>query len=418
MGIHRLPRIRNYWSRDRLLGVPSLHRYMSSARFWSLWSNLHVVDNTSTPASGGGGVSRKIKPVLDVLGRTFLEAYNPGQELSVDEGMVKYKGRARGKVVMPNKPIKKGFKIWCCSCSCCGYLCTFQVYHGSHVDAFSGKKVPEKGLAKRVVLDLTAPFVGVNHVVYCDNFYSSGPLADALAKDKIFITGTIKKNASGFPDSLKSRKPPQGGYVSERVDDKCYFVFQDRREVCFISNVFPEHMDSEVVRVQPGGVFRSQSVPPLLPAYNKFMGGVDRTDQLRKVYGFDRKSKRCWLRLFFQFFDYSINNAYILKKHNCSKHGLKPKDLLEFRLELVHELLEDVGQKHDMVRSKGVGRGQNVNCYVEKLSALGMKRGKCRHCLNVKRKPVCYTSYGCGVCRVRLCKTCCFPEFHLTGIKQ
>ena len=82
------------------------------------------------------------------------------------------------------------------------------------MDAFSGKKVPEKGLAKRVVLDLTAPFVGVNHVVYCDNFYSSGPLADALANDKIFITGTIKKNASGFPDSLKCRKPPQGGYVS------------------------------------------------------------------------------------------------------------------------------------------------------------------------------------------------------------
>ena len=80
------------------------------------------------------------------------------------------------------------------------------------MDAFSGKKVPEKDLAKRVVLDLTALFVGVNHVVYCDNFYSSGPLADALANDKIFITGTIKKNASGFPDSLKSRN--QGGYVS------------------------------------------------------------------------------------------------------------------------------------------------------------------------------------------------------------
>ena len=58
--------------------------------------------------------------------------------------------------------------------------------------AFSGKKVLEKGLAKRVVLDLTAPFVGAHHVVYCDNFYSSGPLADAVAKDKIFITGTIR----------------------------------------------------------------------------------------------------------------------------------------------------------------------------------------------------------------------------------
>ena len=84
----------------------------------------------------------------------------------------------------------------------------------------------------------------------------------------------------------------------------------------------------------------------------------------------------------------------------------------------MHELLEDVGQKHDIERSKGVGKGQNVNCYVEKLSALGMKRGKYRHSLNVIQKPVCYTSYGCGVCRVRLCKTCCFPEFHLTRNKQ
>ena len=89
--------------------------------------------------------------------------------------------------------------------------------------------------------------------------------------------------------------------MSTRVDDKCYFVFQDRREVCFVTNVFPEHMDSLVARLQPGGVLRNQSVPPLLPAYNKFMGGVDRTDQIRKCYGFDRKSKRCWLRLFFNF---------------------------------------------------------------------------------------------------------------------
>ena len=47
MGNHRLPQIRNYWRQDCLLGVPSLHCYMSSVRFWLLWSNLHVVDNTS-----------------------------------------------------------------------------------------------------------------------------------------------------------------------------------------------------------------------------------------------------------------------------------------------------------------------------------------------------------------------------------
>ena len=40
-------------------------------------------------------------------------------------------------------------------------------------------------------MDLVAPFAGLNHVLYCDNFYSSGPLADELAKEQIFIVGTI-----------------------------------------------------------------------------------------------------------------------------------------------------------------------------------------------------------------------------------
>ena len=59
----------------------------------------------------------------------------------------------------------------------------------------------------------------------------------------------------------------------------------------FVTNVFPGRMDAPVARLQPEGVPRYQSVPLLLPAYNKCMGGVDRTDQLRRTYGFDRKSK-------------------------------------------------------------------------------------------------------------------------------
>ena len=69
------------------------------------------------------------------------------------------------------------------------------------------------------------------------------------------------------------------------------------------------------------------------------------TDQLRKMYGFDRKSKLYWLRLFFQFFDYAVNNAYLLYKHGCIAHNICAKDLLGFRLELVHMLLKIVGSK-------------------------------------------------------------------------
>ena len=55
------------------------------------------------------------QPLLDILTDMFLMCYNPGQELSVDEGMVKYKGRAKGKVHMPKKPVGVGYKVFCCS---------------------------------------------------------------------------------------------------------------------------------------------------------------------------------------------------------------------------------------------------------------------------------------------------------------
>ena len=82
-----------------MLGVSAVQESMSCRRFWELWSNLHLVDNETAPATGGP--ARKIQPLLDILTDRFLMCYNPGQELSVDEGMVKYKGRAKGKVHMP-----------------------------------------------------------------------------------------------------------------------------------------------------------------------------------------------------------------------------------------------------------------------------------------------------------------------------
>ena len=107
------PRISHYWSSDSLLGVTDVRECMSLSRFWAIWSNVHVVDNSTL--SPGDGLVAKIKPVLDVLSDTFMMNYSPAQELSVDEAMIKYKGRVRkGKVKMPKKPIKEWFKVWCC----------------------------------------------------------------------------------------------------------------------------------------------------------------------------------------------------------------------------------------------------------------------------------------------------------------
>ena len=172
-------------------------------------------------------------------------------------------------------------------------------------------------------------------------------------------------------------------------------------------------MKGKVVRVQTDKLLRSQSVPPLLPAYNKYMGGVDRTGQLKKTYGFDRKSKRSWVRLFFHFFDIAVNNAYILYKHNCKRYDVTPIELLDFRVNLAQKLIGKQ-RKRAGSTSHSTGEAQSgVVCRLEHVSKIrSLTRGRCQHCLNIKKTPPGFTSFGCSSCKVRLCKTACFSEYH------
>ena len=82
--------------------------------------------------------------------------------------------------------------------------------------------------------------------------------------------------------------------------------------MCFVSNVFPEAMETKVVQVQLDRTLQFQSIPPLLPAYNKYMGGVDCLNQVRKTYGFNRSDTGY---VFFSvFFNFPLDNAYLLYK--------------------------------------------------------------------------------------------------------
>ena len=120
--------------------------------------------------------------------------------------------------------------------------------------------------------------------------------------------------------------------------------------------------------------------------------------------------------IFFQFFDYAINNVYLLYKHSCHAHELSARDLLGFRLKLVHLLLEQAGPKRGVAKARKLARNavQSARvCELDRVSNIvDLKRGRCHYCQIKKKKPQHYTSFRCTVCRVHLCKTPCFVEFH------
>ena len=55
----------------------------------------------------------------------------------------------------------------------------------------------------------------MNHVLYSDNFFLSGLLVEMLSIDRIFVVGTIRKRALGFPAVLKAATPTADTHVHE-----------------------------------------------------------------------------------------------------------------------------------------------------------------------------------------------------------
>ena len=194
MGIVNLPSIMDYWRKDIVFNYRPLSSRISRTRFLDIHRFLHFVDNESLPSYGDPRYSKiqKVKPVLTYISSKFQELFNPGRDLSVDEAMVKYKGRSSIKQYMPKKPIKKGFKIWMLADSDTGYVLKFNVYEGKRGNT------TEKGLGAQVVMRLTENVHHLYHHVYFDNYFTSIDLMLNLFRLRTYACGTMRADRKGF----------------------------------------------------------------------------------------------------------------------------------------------------------------------------------------------------------------------------
>ena len=75
------------------------------------------------------------------LGTIVLMGYHTLPSFDKYWNSKKFNGVPTLQECMPKNPVKHGFKMYCLSCSCCGYLCDFLMYSGRYVDPVSGKTV-------------------------------------------------------------------------------------------------------------------------------------------------------------------------------------------------------------------------------------------------------------------------------------
>ena len=111
MGIVKLPRLKMYWSNDRLVHQ-EISSVMSQARFLQIWHYFHLADNSSAVPRGQPGFDKiyRVRQFLNSILRNSQRLYRVDRDVSIDKTMVPHKGRLSFKQYIKNKPIRWGKK--------------------------------------------------------------------------------------------------------------------------------------------------------------------------------------------------------------------------------------------------------------------------------------------------------------------
>ena len=334
---HRLPELSMFWEQqpDAGLGLGVVQQSMARERFRFISKYLAVaIESDAEPPRPGEARDpiAKIRPLVDTLNDRFQHCRKPVRVQSIDESMVKFKGRSMLRQSVRNKPIKSGFKLWS-RCDKNGYTYQFEVYTGKTA---VGQAPSRKGESPGdIVLRLCDSLANKGHIVAFDSYFTSVRLMDELEKRKINAVGTINKLRLDQPilDELSLKQGQFKGKFSG-PPRKGLFIWKDTKAFRVISNYHGAEV-KEVERTQRDGSKKRVKCPQAMADYNEHMGGVDTANHLRSLYERNRRSKKWWHRLFYALLETTLVNSWI-----CFNDVVEdPVSLLDFKRSVTLGLL-------------------------------------------------------------------------------
>ena len=415
MGIKDLPQIWCYWSEDTRFNDPWISSVMAKTRFLKITQYIHLSDTSNVPAHGSPGYDTlyKVRPLIDLMSEKCAECYNPGQELSVDEAMIPFKGRLHFRQYMPQKPVKFGIKVWELCDSETGYCSSFEVYTGKQT-APTPTRV-QYGLGYDIVWRLSQRYHNQNRHIYIDQFFNSVPLVFNLAQVNTLVCGTINKNRRGLPPDVKTaRLRRRGDLLQVQKGTVMATVFRDKKTLLLLSS----NQNPGTVMVGNPPVPR----PIVINNYNTFMGGVDKSDQYRSYYSVRRAGKKWWRYIMWFFRNLAVVNSYIVFKKSAHDPPVpNGYDQLTFRADVAKGLRNGFTSR----KQRHGRKGRSINTLDVSVHSMGHhklvrikgRKRICRFCSSSGVKTPAgrsvETSYRCEFCDIPLCRVKgCFGRFH------
>ena len=300
MGLTKKSRINDYWSKNPLIETPIFSKTMTRNRFKQILAFIHFSDNNNVPDNADRLF--KIQHIINYFSKKFQENLKPGQNISIDEGMIPWRGRLNFRVYNPSKITKYGILIRMLCDSTTGYISSFKLYSGA------GQSL------NTTILELLAHSLGKWHHLYMDNFYNSVELSKILLLNKIRVCETIRRNR-GLPDSLKKTKLKVFETAFKRKGEILLQLWKTAKskDIRMISTIH----NAEIVYT--GKICRKTNSPIQKPKciidYNHHMKGVDRADQYLSYYPIYRKTIKWSKKVVLYLFNCALFNAFRVYEH-------------------------------------------------------------------------------------------------------
>jgi hypothetical protein len=261
---------------------------------------IHFCNNANAPSPEEDSFTPMFKAgnVSKVLMDGLRKCWDAGNRLTVDESMIKYKGKAiRFVQYLPQKPIKHGIKVYAIVCAYSGVLLGEIVAHGRRLTKEKGVKV--KIVSELIKITGHHKYVGVT--VYGDNWYTSDRLQQHLWEEyRWYYVGTqnlsekYDRKEEDFPFPKMSNATVQNlgrgwqrnatRFIEASNGDKCCVLANtwiDKKQLGFrLSGKVVKQKGNTTKRYVKGQRVRKDiSCPQVQQDYAMYFNGVDRNDR-------------------------------------------------------------------------------------------------------------------------------------------
>ena len=144
--------------------------------------------------------------------------YDLGPNATIDEMLLKFRGRYSFRQYMPRKPGRYGIKFW--------ILADGENHYCYNAFPYSGKEGNEieTNLGATVVKRLVEPIYNTSRDITCDRYFTDVELFEHLLKVKLSSAGIVMPNCKHLPIALTAK--------GNREINSTLFAFKDSVTMC------------------------------------------------------------------------------------------------------------------------------------------------------------------------------------------